>query len=80
MGVYHIYSSDDDFDATLTTTSGSSDDLGSEFDVAYNYQITKGLGLLLKGAWYSQGDVKAPAYTDTDKYWVQLDYKFHTSY
>ncbi|WP_456382956.1 hypothetical protein [Hydrogenimonas sp.] len=70
VGIYHIFSSEDDI------PSYNSDDLGDEIDVAYNYKITKDLGLLLKGAWYSAGDVES--YTDTDKYWVQLDYKFHS--
>ncbi|WP_353661928.1 hypothetical protein [Hydrogenimonas sp. SS33] len=92
MGVYHIFSSVDDFDKL---NGGTSDDLGSEFDVAYNYKITKDLGLLLKGAWYSKGDEGAVAidqgkaakgigatknigWNDVTKYWVQLDYKFHS--
>jgi len=79
LGVYHIFSSDDD--VVDTATGASSDDLGSEFDVAYNYKITQGLGLLLKGAWYSAGDQTVENVLgkhDTDKYWVQLDYKFHS--
>jgi len=70
MGVYHMFTSDDD------NTAGD-DDLGDEIDVAYNYKITKDLGLLLKGAWYSEGD-DSFGKVDTDKYWVQLDYKFHS--
>ncbi|WP_457597093.1 hypothetical protein [Hydrogenimonas sp.] len=89
LGVYHIFSSDDE---VLLTNGQKSDDLGDEIDVAYNYQITKGLGLLLKAAWYSAGDVQSyyknnvvdpnqeAALHDTDKYWVQLDYKFHTGF
>ena len=86
-GVYHIFTADDDFDKV---GGGTSDDLGDEIDVAYNYKITKDLGLLLKGAWYSKGDegakradaatvtFKDVANHDTTKYWVQLDYKFHS--
>ena len=89
MGVYHIFSAVDDFDKP---NGSSTDDLGSEFDVAYNYKITKDLGLLLKGAWYSKGDegakradaatvtLKDVANHDVTKYWVQLDYKFHTGF
>ena len=84
MGVYHIFSAVDNFQKT---TGGSSDDLGDEIDVAYNYKINKDLGLLLKGAWYSKGDAGAKNFLgggvasyDVTKYWVQLDYKFHTEY
>jgi hypothetical protein len=70
LGVYHAFTSD-------TDNASGDDDLGDEIDVAYNYQITKGLGLLLKGAWYSAGD-DSFGKVDTDKYWVQFDYKFHT--
>ncbi|WP_201352531.1 hypothetical protein [Hydrogenimonas urashimensis] len=76
-GFYHIFSGDDD----IKSGTRSDDDLGSEFDVAYNYKITKDLGLLLKGAWYQEGGVPARevyGLTDTTKYWVQLDYKFHS--
>ena len=77
VGIYHIFSSDDD----VKWNGKSDDDLGSEIDVAYNYKINKDLGLLLKGAWYAEGRdpaVKGLGLTDTTKYWVQLDYKFHT--
>lgn len=70
VGIYHDFSSDVDQAGT------GYDDLGSEIDVAYKYKINKGLGLLLKGAWYSEGDVGFSA-KDRTKYWVQLDYKFH---
>jgi hypothetical protein len=78
VGIYHIFSSMDD--RTIGNENG--DDLGDEIDVAYNYKITKDLGLLLKGAFYSGGDAvwKDSGYKDTDKYWVQLDYKFHTGF
>ena len=72
LGVYHDFQSDDD-------NAVGDDDLGSEFDAAYNYKINKDLGLLLKGAWYSKGD-SSFGLTDTTKYWVQLDYKFHAEY
>lgn len=72
VGVYHAFASDEN-------NAAGDDDLGSEIDVAYKYKITKGLGLLLKGAWYSEGD-KSFGKTDTSKYWVQLDYKFSASY
>ncbi len=69
VGIYHSFSSD-------RNNAAGQDDLGSEIDVAYNYKINKGLGLLLKGAWYSAGDASF-SYKDVTKYWVQLDYKFH---
>ena len=70
MGIYHDFQSDDD-------NAAGDDDLGSEIDAAYKYKINNNLGLLLKGAWYSAGD-DSFKYTDTTKYWVQLDYKFHS--
>ncbi|WP_457593963.1 hypothetical protein [Hydrogenimonas sp.] len=69
VGIYHNFSSD-------KSNAAGQDDLGSEIDVAYKYKINKGLGLLLKGAWFSEGDVGFSA-KDRTKYWVQLDYKFH---
>ncbi len=69
VGIYHSYSSD-------VSNSNGDDDLGSEIDVAYKYKINKGLGLLLKGAWYSAGDASFGK-NDVTKYWVMLDYKFH---
>ncbi len=69
VGIYHNFSSDVD-------NANGDDDLGSEIDVAYKYKINKGLGLLLKGAWYTAGDASFGK-NDTTKYWVQLDYKFH---
>ncbi len=69
VGIYHDFSSD-------VSNANGDDDLGSEIDVAYNYKINKGLGLLLKGAWYTAGDASFDK-NDVTKYWVQLDYKFH---
>ncbi len=69
VGIYHSFTSD-------VSNANGDDDLGSEIDVAYNYKINKGLGLLLKGAWYTAGDASFGK-TDVTKYWVQLDYKFH---
>ncbi len=69
VGIYHSFTSD------VNGPKGE-DDLGSEIDIAYKVKVAKGLGLLLKGAWYSAGD-KYFGYNDTTKYWVQLDYKFH---
>ena len=73
VGIYHSFQSDDD----RVVGGVSYDDLGDELDIAYKYKINKNLGLLLKYANYNAGDVVAfPAYQDTTKYWVQLDYKF----
>ncbi len=69
VGIYHSFSSD-------RSNAAGQDDLGSEIDIAYNVKVAKGLGLLLKGAWYSAGDASF-GYNDVTKYWVQLDYKFH---
>ncbi len=74
VGIYHNFGTD----SNLVIGSGSFDDLGSEVDVAYKYKINKGLGLLLKGAWYTAGD-NGFNKVDTTKYWLQLDYKFHAS-
>ncbi len=72
VGIYH------DFQSVVKNTAGD-DDLGTEIDIAYNYKITKNLGLLLKYADYSAGD-KSFNKSDTTKYWVQLDYKFSTGF
>ncbi|BDY12603.1 hypothetical protein [Hydrogenimonas cancrithermarum] len=69
VGIYHNFSSD-------SKNASGDDDLGSEVDVAYNYKINKQLGMLLKGAWYSEGD-DSFGMNDVTKYWVQFDYKFH---
>ncbi|WP_457599584.1 hypothetical protein [Hydrogenimonas sp.] len=69
VGVYHNFTSD-------VNNAAGQDDLGSEIDVAYKVKVAKGLGLLLKGAWYTAGDASFGK-NDTTKYWVQLDYKFH---
>ncbi len=73
--IYHSFSSD-------SKNAAGDDDLGSEIDAAYKIKVAKGLGLLLKGAWYSKGDDSfsneyPKNIQDTTKYWVQLDYKFH---
>ncbi len=76
IGIYH------DFQSDKKNTAGD-DDLGNEIDLAYKYKINKNLGLLLKYANYSGADKTflngkgKPAYPDTTKYWVQLDYKFN---
>lgn len=49
-------------------------DYGSEFDMIYAYQLSKKLGLIVKGAFYKEGDDLNNG--DTTKYWVMLDYKF----
>ncbi|BBG66640.1 hypothetical protein NNO_1937 [Hydrogenimonas sp.] len=69
VGIYHNFTSD-------VNNAAGQDDLGSEVDVAYNVKVAKGLGLLLKGAWYTAGDASFGK-NDVTKYWVQLDYKFH---
>ena len=71
IGIYHDFKSD-------KKNSAGDDDLGSEIDIAYKYKINKNLGLLLKYADYNKGD-DTFGYTDTTKYWIQLDYKFAAS-
>lgn len=55
-------------------------DLGSEIDALYATKIPglANVGLLLKGALFSKGDITAPglASKDVSKFWVMLDYKF----
>lgn len=75
LGVYHDFKADTD----MATTSGTTDDLGSEFDILYTNAIPgfKNLTGLVKYASYSKG--KATGYTnDKTVAWVQLDYKFST--
>lgn len=71
MVVYHDF-------ATDVAMSGKSN-LGSEWDLLYTNAIpgVKGLSGLVKGAFYRAGDVNpTTTYADTDKVWLQLDYKF----
>jgi hypothetical protein len=73
LAVYHMYTAD----VNMAAGTGTSDDLGSEFDALYANKIPgfKGLSGLLKAAYYMSGDVDG--YTnDTAKFWAQLDYKF----
>ncbi len=66
--VYHSFSA-----------QSGEEDLGSEIDVSYGSKISaiKGLGVLLKGAFFSAGD-ESIALVAKDKTvgWVQLDYQF----
>jgi len=48
-------------------------DLGSEFDLIYARKINKNLSMILKSAFYDEGD---SGKGDTTKYWLMLDYKF----
>jgi len=51
------------------------DDYGNELDVVFVHKLSKRLTLLLKTAFYEQGDDLAN--NDTTKYWAMLDYKFN---
>ena len=64
VGVYHKFDSD-----------AGGVDYGSEFDVVYTKKVIKDVNMMLKGAFYSQGDAATP-YVDTTKYWVMFDYKY----
>ena len=64
LGVYHKFDSD-----------AGSVDYGSEFDILYKKNVMKNVNMMLKGAFYSQGDAATP-YVDTTKYWVMFDYKY----
>ncbi len=70
LAVYHQFVADVDV--------AGQDDMGSEIDVLYANAIpgVKGLKGLLKGAFFSGGDIGQT--NDVQKFWVQLDYKFAT--
>ena len=73
LAVYHDFKADTD----MASTTGVTDDLGSEIDVVYVNAIPgiKNLKGLVKYASYSKGE--ATGYTnDKTVGWVQLDYKF----
>ncbi len=75
LAVYHTFTAD----KVMATSTGTSDDLGSEFDAVYTNKIpgVNNLTGLLKYADYSKGTVTG--YTnDVQKIWVGLDYKFAT--
>lgn len=71
MVVYHDFATD--------VAMGGKSDLGKELDLLYTNAIPaiKGLNALVKAAFYNAGDVNpTTTYADTDKIWLQLDYKF----
>ncbi|MDH4944170.1 hypothetical protein [Sulfurimonas sp. C5] len=73
LAVYHQFTAD----KNMAAASGTTDDLGSEFDVLYAHSLpfVKDISALIKYASYSKG--KATGYTnDVEKMWVMLDYKF----
>ena len=73
LAVYHDFTADE----AMAAGTGTSDDLGSEFDAVYVNKIpgVNNLKGLLKYANYSGGTVTN--YTnDVQKIWVGLDYKF----
>jgi len=75
LAVYHSFKAD----TSMPTSIGTTDDLGSEFDVVYVNAIpgVKNLKGLVKYASYAKG--KATGYTNDKKVaWLQLDYKFST--
>ena len=79
LAVYHDFIAD----KSMTTTTGTSDDLGSEIDVVYVNKIpgVNGLKGMLKYANYSKGANMtgfAGVTHDTTKFWAMLDYKFST--
>jgi hypothetical protein len=79
LAVYHNFTAD----KTMATTTGTSDDLGSEFDVVYVNKVpgVNGLTGMLKYADYSKGAEITDftnVQTDTQKFWAMLDYKFST--
>jgi len=74
LAVYHDFTADEDMS---DGHGGTTDDLGSEFDIVYTNKIpgVNNLTGIVKYADYSNGD--AADYTnDVKKVWVGLDYKF----
>jgi hypothetical protein len=65
VAIYRMFESDN-----------GGDDYGNELDVVFVHKFSKRLSLLLKAAFYEQGDDFTP-YKDTTKYWAMLDYKFN---
>ena len=67
--VYHNYETD--------AAMASKSDLGTELDILYTNNIpgVKGLNGLIKAAYYQAGEVSGFT-ADTNKFWLQLDYKF----
>ena len=83
LAVYHDFKADKAM--AVASGTGTTDDLGSEFDIVYANAIPgfKNLKGLVKYASYSKGKAKNSSNTkswDHDKQvaWVQLDYKFST--
>jgi hypothetical protein len=73
LAVYHDFKADTD----MASATGTTNDLGSEFDILYANAIpgVKNLKGLVKYASYAKGS--ATGYTnDKTVTWVQLDYKF----
>lgn len=71
MIIYHDFATD--------VAMGGKSDLGNEWDLLYTNAIpgVKGLNGLVKAAFYNAGDINpTTTYADTDKIWLQLDYKF----
>jgi len=77
LGVYHDFKAD----TAMPAASGTTDDLGSEFDIVYVNAIpgVKNLKGLVKFASYSKGQSTEFTYNkDKTVAWAQLDYKFAT--
>lgn len=75
LGVYHNFQAD----TSMPASTGSTHDLGSEFDILYTNAIpgVHNLQGLIKYASYSKGE--ATGYTNNKQVaWLQLDYKFST--
>ena len=51
----------------------SSNDLGTEVDLTWDYKIAKNLDLSASGSFYDKDEV---ATNDVTRYTLQLDYKF----
>jgi len=76
LGFYHDFSAQ----SAMASGSGTTKDLGSEFDLLYTNKISfvQGLSGLLKYASYRSGDTTNFTNANFDKqvFWAELDYKF----
>lgn len=61
------------FYRTFESDNGG-DDYGDELDVVFAHKFAKNLNLIVKAAFYKEGDDFGK---DTTKYWAMLDYKFN---
>jgi hypothetical protein len=69
VGIYRNFNSD-----------RGSRNYGNEFDIIYARKMSKYLGMIVKAAFFVEGDEptgKEPKFADITKYWLMFDYKFN---